>query len=70
MDIAKDIIKPYYKTNALKVHLDNNIIEQNTNYIFKFYVQGLAKYYKDFYKERVHKFYFGIPPKPGKCIKS
>jgi hypothetical protein len=38
LDITNDIIKPYYKTNALKVHLDNNIIEPNTYYNFKFYI--------------------------------
>ena len=65
LDVTKDIIKTYHETSILKVHLDNNVLESNNYYIVKFYVKGNDRYYKSYYKDRTHRFYFGLPPNPG-----
>lgn len=67
IDVTADIIKPYYQTSTLKMHLDNNIIEPNNYYTITFEVKGDTRYYTGMNSNLTSRIFFGIPPKAGKC---
>jgi hypothetical protein len=67
IDVTNDVIKTYYQTSILKVHLDNKIIEANNYYNVTFYVKGNSRYYKSMQATKSIRIFFGIPPTPGKC---
>ena len=68
IDITEDVIKSYYNTSLLKVHLDRNVLEPNNYYKIIFFVKGNDTFYRGMYQERVHRVLLGLPPKPGRCI--
>ena len=67
MDISSDVIKTYYNTSMLKVHLDVNVLEVDNWYFVTFYVEGLTQYYVRMVSSKTVKIYFGGLPRSGSC---
>jgi hypothetical protein len=66
-DISVDVIKTYYNTSILRVHLDNNILQPNYKYNISFYVQGNNSLYYNMQSILSSIIYIGTSPKNGLC---